>query len=208
MSNFDLTNEGIEELETAEFWEADPMQQNQALCSIILYVDWESEKVTVETQMKTNSTSMSVWNGLAYEYGLPSDTDFTEFYKYYKENIQPILQEMGKYFESYWNGSNWKGKFNFVEFKDEEDEYFNSHLNTEKEYEYDQKMENAINNIPTHEMVYYFSLRDSYEYGGMKQLVDNLKREGIDIYTADFNDEEILKKAVNVVTLEEGYTIN
>ena len=205
MSNFDLTNKDVEYWEKAEFWESDPMQQNQSLCSIILYVDWESEDVTVETQMRTNSTSMRVWNGLAYEYGLPVDTDFKEFHKYYKEHIQPILQEMSKYFESHWDGSNWKGKFKFIEFKGDADEYFNYHLNTEKEYEYVQKMEDVLFNVPTHDMMYYFSLRDLYEYGGMRQLADDLKREGIDIYTADLNDNAIMQRAVNTVTWNEGY---
>lgn len=204
MSSFDLVNENIDDWETAEFWVSDPMQQNQSLCSIILYVRWKSQEVYVDIRMQTNSTSMEVWNGLSYEYRLPVDTNFKEFSKYYKENIKPVLQEMGKHFESYWNGSNWKGKFKFVEFKDEEDEYFNSHLEVEAEYEYNQKMEDILFNVPTHDMVYYFSLRDSYEYGGIGQIIDDLKSEKIDIYTADLNNEEIMKRAVYAVTWNDG----
>jgi len=33
-TDFALTNENTEEWESAEFWESDPMQGNQAICDI------------------------------------------------------------------------------------------------------------------------------------------------------------------------------
>lgn len=186
MSNFDLKNEGIENWEQAEFWEYDPMLAEHGICSIIMYVDWESHEVTVETQMHTNSTYMRVWNGLASEFSLPEDTDFTQFVEFYKDEIQPLIQKIGEGFESEWDGNNWKGQFS-----DEANELL---------WNVDQKLEKA----PTHNMCYYFSLRDSYEYGGIRQLRSDLEAEGIDLLTADLDNDGVMSLAVETVTWNEG----
>lgn len=186
MSDFDLTNENVDSWEKAEFWEYDPMLTEHGICSIILYIDWESKKVTVETQMHTNSTSMRVWNGLASDFSLPEDTDFEQFAEFYRDEIQPILQKIGEGFESEWDGSNWKGRFS---------EEAHSLL-----WSLDQKLEES----PKHDMCYYLSLRDSYEYGGISQLKSDLETDGIDILTADLDNKEIMETAVNAVTWNDG----
>jgi hypothetical protein len=186
-TDFELTNENIENWEKAEFWESDPMQDNSELCSIILYVNWEKKTATVETQMDTNTIDGAVWNGLASEYSIAEDTDFKQFPEFYKEKIQPLLQKIGEGFESEWDGSNWKGKFN------------------DECGELNEKVDTLLReDTPKHDMIYYFSLRDSYETGGMSQLVDDLKSEGVDILTADLSDKDVMEKAVNAVTWNEG----
>ncbi len=187
MSTFDLKNENVENWEKAEFWEYDPMLSERGICSIILYVDWESEEVTVETQLHTNGTSDRVWNILASEFSLPEDTDFTEFPAFFEDEIKPILQKIGEGFESEWDGSNWKG-----EFTDEANQLL---------WNLDQKLMEA----PKHDMVYYFSLRDLYEYDGISQIKSDLKAEGIDLLTADLNDEGVMSLAVEIVTSGEDY---
>jgi hypothetical protein len=188
MSDFELTNSNIEDWETAEFWESDPMQNNQSLCRIILYVNWEKKEANVETQMHTNSTAGEVWYGLASEFKLPEDTDFTEFPKFFKEEIQPILKRIGEGFESFWNGSNWKGSFT----KDAQEQMWNLQ----------QLLEGA--NVPTHEMTYYFSLRDLYNIGGRDLIESDLKSEGIDLLTADLNNDGVMSLAVEIVTYGDG----
>lgn len=186
MSDFELTNENVEDWEQAEFWEYDPMQSEQAVCDIIIYVKWEEKTATVETQMRTNSTDGAVWNGLASVFSLPVDTDFTQFAEFYKDEIQPILQKIGEGFESEWDGNNWKGRFS-----EEANELLRN---------LDQKLEGT----PKHDICYYFSLRDSYEYGGISQLRLDLEAEGIDLLTADLNNDDVISLAVKTVTWNEG----
>ena len=187
-TDFELTNKNVENWEKAQFWESDPMQNNQHLCRIILYVNWEKKTATVETQMDTNSMAGEVWHGLASEFNIPEDTDFEEFSKFFNEEVKPLLQKIGEGFESSWGGSNWKGSF------------------TEEAHETTWELQELLEgkNVPTHDMIYYFSLRDSYECGGMAQLKDNLKSEGIDILTADLSDKAIMEKAVSAATWNEG----
>ena len=187
-TDFALKNENAEEWEKAEFWEADPMQQNQSICDIILYVNWEEKTANVETRMRTNSTAGEVWHGLASEFSLPEDTDFEQFPEFFKEEVQPLLQNIGDGFEAVWNGSNRKG-----EFTDEARELF---------WELQQLLEGA--NVPKHDLTYFFSLRDSYEYGGMGQLKSDLEAEGIDILTADLNNDGVMSLAVEIVTYGDG----
>lgn len=186
-TDFELTNENIEKWERAEFWEADPMQNTHNICDIILYVNWEKKTAKVETQMRTNSTPGEVWNGLASEYSIAEDTDFERFPEYYKEKIQPILLKIGEGFESEWDGSNWKGSFG------DECEELNEKVDTL-----------LREDTPKHDMIYYFSLRDSYETGGMSQLKNDLEAEGIDILTADLNNDGVMSLAVETVTWGDG----
>lgn len=187
-NDFDLINADVENWTAAEFWEADPMQNNQSICDIILYVNWEDKTAKVETQMRTNSTPGEVWNGIAGQFDLLDDTDFTRFPEFFKDEVQPLLQKIGEGFESVWNGSNYKGQFT-------EDAQ-------EVLWELQQLLEGA--NVPTHAMQYFFSLRDSYEYGGMKQLSDDLERAGIDILTANLDNEDVMSLAVETVTWNDG----
>lgn len=187
-TDFALKNKNVDEWEKAEFWEADPMQQNQSICDIILYVNWEEKTVNVETQMRTNSTAGEVWHGLASEFSLPEDTDFEQFPVFFKEDVQPLLQKIGKGFESNWNGSNWKGSFT------EEAQ--------ETIWELQQLLEGA--NVPSHDLIYYFSLRDLYNVGGSHSIEEDLEAEGIDLPTADLDDEGVMSLAVEAVTYGDG----
>lgn len=186
--NFELTNKNVEEWERAQFWESDPMQQSQSLCRIILYVYMEEKTANVDTQMKTNSTDGAVWHGLALEFRLPEDTDFTEFPEFFEEEVQPLLQKIGEGFESEWDGSNLKGRFT------EEAQ--------ESIWELQQPLEGA--NVPTHDMKYYFSLRDLYGESGSHTIEDDLEAEGIDLLTADLNNDGVMSLAVETVTWGDG----
>jgi len=187
-TDFALKNRDVGNWERAQFWESDPMQNNQSLCMIILYVNWEDKTANVETQMKTNSTAGEVWHGLASEFRLPEDIDFTEFPEFYKTEVQPLLQKIGEGFESFRNGSNWKGRF------------------TEKAQEINWELRQLLEgaNVPTHDMIYYFSLRDLYDVGGSNSIKGDLEAEGINILTADLDDEGVMSLAVETVTYGDG----
>lgn len=187
-TDFALKNKNVEEWEQAEFWEADPMQQNKSICDIILYVNWEDKTANVETQMRTNSTDGAVWHGLASEFSLPEDTDFEQFPEFFKDEVQPLLQKIGDGFESFWNGSNWKGQF--------------TEEANETIWELQQLLEGA--NVPTHDLVYYFSLRDLYNVGWSHSIESDLEAEGINLSTADLNDEGVMSLAVETVTYGDG----
>lgn len=188
-NTFALKNKDVEEWEKAQFWEADPMQQSQSLCDIILYVNWEEQTANVETQMNTNSMDGAVWNGLASEFKLPEDTDFEQFPEFFKDEVQPLLQKIGEGFSQEWNGSNWKGTFT-----NEVQNIF---------WELTQLLEGA--NVPTHDICYYFSLRDLYNVGGSNSIVSDLKAEGINLKTANLDDAGIMSLAVETVTNGDGY---
>lgn len=183
-TDFELINKNVEEWVKTQFWEKDPMQSEPALCDIILWVDWEQKTANVETVMKTNSIPGELYHGLASSFTLPGDTDFEQFLAWYKENVQPKLQALGETYTSEWDGSNWIGSV------DREAE--------EELYDYIRR------EVPEHDMYAYFSLRDSYEYGGMQQLKNDLEAEGIDILTADLDDEGVMSLAVEIVTYGDG----
>ena len=165
------------------------MQNNQSLCDIILYVNWVDKTTNVETQIKTNSVAGEVWNRLASEFKLPEDTDFKQFPEFFKTEVQPLLQKIGEGFSQEWNGSNWKGEFT------------NEVQNTF--WELTQLLEGA--NVPTHDICYYFSLRDLYNVGGSNSIVNDLEAEGIDLKTANLDDKGIMSRVVEIVTYGDGY---
>lgn len=184
MSDFELVNKDVEEWERAQFWESDPMQNNQELCEIVLWINWENKTATVETIMKDNSIPGELYHGLASAPTIPTDTDFTRFAKYYDEKIKTILQTIGEGFEAEWNGSNWIGTFNH-------DEALN------------EKLDQLLCDSPTHDMIAYFSLIDSY--GGSKnRIISDLGAEGIDLKTATLDDDGIMSLAVEIVTYGDG----
>jgi len=185
MADFELTNSNINEWTATQFWEADPMQNNQSLQDICIYVNWESKEATIETVMNTNSTPGEIWNGLAAHYYLPDDTDFTRFYKYYNENIKPIFIKMWAKFEAYWNGSNWKGRF------------------TEDMYNIEQELEDILLNVPSHNYIYSFDVMGSFE--GKQHLLEYLRDDGIDFLSANLENEEELIKIIN--SIESGDVI-
>jgi hypothetical protein len=189
-TDFALKNEN-EEWEKAEFWEADPMQSEPALCDIILYVNWEEKTATVETRMKTNSTNGAVWNGLASEFTIPEDTDFEEFAEHYKENIQPLLQEIGAKFESFWDGSNWKGRFIFE--------------NVDAYGEWS-KIENVLLDSPKHDKYYYFDVRDSFQ--SYSDIIDLLGYSNINFMDSDLDNDAVLDNIIDALENEDVVYVN
>jgi len=183
-TDFELTNKNVDDWEQAEFWEKDPMQSEDALCDLILWVDWESKTVTVETMMRTNSTPGELYHGLASSFDLPVDTDFTRFVKFYNDHIRPKLQEIGATYESNWNGSNWIGSLDR-----EQEEELSEYIRT---------------NVPEHDMCAYFSLKDLYNVGGSHSIEEDLEAEGIDLLTADLNNDGVMSLAVETVTYGNG----
>lgn len=182
-TEFELTNKNVDEWTATQFWEADPMQNEQSLSRICLYVDWESKEVEVETVMNTNSTPGRIWHGLASRYDLPEDTDFTRFAEFYNEEIKPILLKASEGFESEWDGSNWKGHFT------EEAQEILWNLDSEKFWE-----------APQHEYIYSFDILGAFE--GKQHLFEYLENDGIDFLKVDLGNEETLSGIIE--SIESG----
>jgi hypothetical protein len=181
-TDFALKNENVENWTATQFWEADPVQNNQSLQRICLYVDWESKEVEVETVMNTNSTPGRIWHGLASRYNLPEDSDFSRFKEFYDEEIKPILIKASEGFESNWNGSNWKGEF------------------TEEAQEELWNIEQTLRGTPKHDYYYYFDVLGAFE--GKQHLAEYLENDGIDFLKADLENEETLSKIIE--SIESG----
>jgi len=188
-NGFELTNKNVDEWTATQFWEADPMQNGQSLCSICLYVDWELKEVEVETVMNTNSTPERIWHGLASRYNLPEDTDFTRFAEFYNEEIRPILQKASEGFESEWDGSNLKGHFT----KEAQEILWN--LESEK-----------LSDAPTHEFTYSFDVLGSFE--GKQHLAEYLENDGIDFLKADLENEETLSGIIESIESGDVVVLN
>lgn len=109
--DFRLTNKDADKWNRAQFLERDPMQPEQ-LCRICLWIDWRNKTCEVVTVMHTNSYPCELHNNVCTRLDLPQDTDFTQFSKYLKEEIVPILDKLHAGFDHYYNGSNWCGRFN------------------------------------------------------------------------------------------------
>ena len=172
-TDFALTNEPTEN--ENEFVEADPYNR-ETIARIILWVDWESKEATVETKYNTGGTSIRAWNGLASEFSLPVTVDATEFPEYYKEKVQPVLQRLGAVFESFWDGSNWKGRFNF------EDDVL--------EGQYHIGLDEILMDAPKHDRYIYFDVADSFQ--NYNEIIDFLAPE-IDFLTVDLSNMEIVR---------------
>lgn len=187
-TDFALTNESPEEWSKTEFMELDSMNHNQSLCDVVLYVDWEDRTAHVGTHMQNTGTPMSVWNGMASEFDIPEDTDFSRFLKQFNEEIRPILKQLGDAFDPYWNGSDWKGDFV---------------MDQGKYRELTDNIVELLSGFFTHDMCWYTSLIDLYG-GDRNQLLFDLKSDGIDLLTANLDDKEVMKKAVEAVTYGDG----
>lgn len=184
MKGFELSNKDVENWTATQFWEADPMNNNgNALCSICLYVDWEKKEAEVETIMNTNSTPGRIWHGLASRYKLPEDTDFTQFESFYNEDILPIIQKASEGFESEWDGSNYKGRF------------------SEEAHDLLLDIDEKLHGAPTHDYQYSFDVLGTF--GESKgELVDYLKRDGIDLLKANLDNVKVLQEIID--SIESG----
>ena len=183
---FELVNSGKDEWTDTQFVESDPYQNNEKICEIVLCVDWEKQTTTVETRENTNSTPMREWNHLDECFHLPEMVDASQFVKYYDEKIKPLLKIRGNKFESYWNGSNFVGKF---ESDEDDDRFFD-------EAEIDIK--DACDKAPEHDMCVYFSIGESF--ANYSDIISLLKYADIDFMTANLEDENIVDSIMNELT--------
>jgi len=161
---------------STQFWEWD--DKAHSLCSIILWVDWEQERVDIYTKTKNSGRSDREHNHLAMEFALPEDTNFSEFPTYYNEEIKPVLEKIVESFETVYDGRRYIGQF-----KNEPHDLFI-------------ELESKLENVPTHIIRWIgdMSVRDFFE--GIPEI---LKSAGIDIMTADFGDYETLNKAIDAL---------
>ena len=180
--DFNLTNADIGDWEKAQFWECDPMQDNQRLCKICLWVNWEEKTAAIETVMNVDSVPGELWHGICSRFKMSDDTDFTEFAGFFKEEVQPMLKKLGEGFELQHDGHNWKGYLS----------------DEELQYAVSEKLEEA----PKHDMRYFVGLLDLY--GSVSAIVKELADAGIDLYTANLDDETVIAKATRVLTSFDG----
>jgi len=79
---------------------------------IYLWIDWETEEITAGTRnYQIGGTPMREWHGLVSAYRLPWNVDARELQEWVQNEIIPVVIEIEAGFESYWDGSNWKGRF-------------------------------------------------------------------------------------------------
>jgi len=114
--------------------------------------------------------------GLASIFNLPLNTNFSRFPQFYKDYVQPKLQNLGETFESNWNGSNWIGS-----------------LDREQEMKLDEYIKE---NVPEHDLYYFFDIRDTFQQ--YSEIIDMLKPE-IDFMTADLDDDATLAKIIDAL---------
>jgi hypothetical protein len=176
---FELTNEGSEKWIDIEFVESDPCQDNQKVCEIVLCVDWGAQNAVVETRMDTNYFLMRELNKLDQCVTLPKKIDASLFVEYYNKTIKPLLEERGKKFESYWDGSNLVGRFQ----TDEDDDRFFD--------ETEINIQDACDKAPEHDKYIYFSIGDSLDY--YSDIIDILECADIDFMTADLEDDSVIE---------------
>lgn len=186
-NSFDLGD--TEEWTAAQFWESDPYNNNgNALARIRLYVDWEKKTAAVETDLNTGSIPGGVFHGLASEFTLPEDTDFTQFPEWYNSEIKPLLLEYVKHFSSEWDGSNFRG------YVSEEG----------KSIRWD--IAYKLGGAPKHDLYYSFDVLGAFE--GKQHLKEYLAGNGIDILKADLSDKKTLSKIIEAIEGGEVRVLN
>lgn len=185
-STFELKYENEPDTET-EWIRMHPFD-NEQYEQIQLWVDWETQESDVITVWES-STPMRVHNRLVSLYLLPHDVDAVEFKEFYNSDIRPLLQEMGKGFESVWDGSNWIGQF-------------------ECDYDDELEVQDVINGAPTHDVQVFSSISDSFVDDS--DLVENLLLEKIDFSTIDLNKRENIEKIREILEAdnEAEYLMN
>lgn len=188
VEKFELVNTGIEKWTDIQFVESDPYQENQTQCEIVLCVDWEAENVVVETRMQTFSTPMREWNKLNQCFRLPEMVDASNFLEHYNRKIKPLLQARGETFESYFDGSNWKGRFESDEDNDQSID------------EADIDIQDACDKSPEHDKSIFFSIGGSFD--NYSDIIDILEYENIDFMTADLEDEKVVDSIMSELTDE------
>jgi len=79
---------------------------------IYLEIDWSRKKITAYTyNFKIGGTPSRIWHGLADIYQLPCNTDASKIKEWVEQEVIPRIKPLEDAFESYWDGSNWRGKW-------------------------------------------------------------------------------------------------
>lgn len=147
--------------------------------AIILWVDWEQERVDIYTKTQNSGCSDREQNRLATEFILPDNTDFSEFPVYYRDEIKPVLEKLSESFEVVYDGNRYVGEFDY----DTYDDLF-------------RELDNILENAPTHS-IQWIGDTSTREY--FENIPKILESAGIDIMTADFDDYETLNNAINAL---------
>lgn len=174
MTDFELNIP--DDIKSTAWIEADPFN-TESLKSIDLYIDWEKKTAEVVTYSPGQGQHVREFHSLATGYTLPIDVDASRFKQYYNERIKPLILAASEKFESFWDGSNLKGRFNLKE----EDFYtwdvFGVH--------------HAIENVWKHDKFIFFDVGESFQ--NYKDIIDVLKYADIDLMTADLADMETIR---------------
>lgn len=182
MTDFELNIP--EEIESTAWIEADPFN-NERICRIILHVDWETEEAEIRTEYNTSGMDYRTFMHLASEWSLPDDVDASTFKEYYNYKIKPIVVEMSKKFEVYWNGSNYKGRFTSGDVDEDGYDLYNP-LDDEME------IANLLLDVWRHDKYIYFDVAESFQ--SYVDIIDDLKYDNIDFMNADLENDDVIKQ--------------
>lgn len=179
---FRLKNEGVENWTPTSLLEQDPMQNGKGVCDIVLEVDFEDRDAIVETHMRSNSGDMRVSNGLKKTFMIPKNVDAEAFPEFFEEKVRPILETLGKKFETEWDGRNYVGRFVFDEDPD---------VNMETVMGLLEDVDNTLKDSPTHSEAIYTEFDGSF--GSDNEFLDEMNNADIDFMDLDLDDMDMVK---------------
>lgn len=189
-NDFALINKDQENWTQTEFVEYDV--DKFKFKTICLWVDWRDKTTMVDVQI---CDCFELMYDVCSTFEIPIDTDFEEFPSFFAETIQPILQKIGAGWDYYYENSNMHGKFTADAIKTIE------------------KLEIILGNdgnihcdVPTHDIEMFVTVDELYNFDwrGRAGILEDLKENGFDLFTADLNDKETIDKAVNILTSGDG----
>ena len=183
------------------FIESDPYNHGYQ-AQIVLEIDWKDNTANLNTVYRDGSIPFSVYNGLISWYNLPGDVDAVAFIDYYNEEIRPNVEELGKYYESIWDGHNWVGTFIKYPQKDEYDEEMGA-KNDDWRWGIEMAIVDACHNAPCHD---FMIVSDIYHVIlDPRDILDFLNDETLRKFlNGEYNDdEEIYNEIVDDLTF--GY---
>lgn len=181
MSKFELNIPA--DIKSTAWIETDPFN-NEQYKPIVLSINWVEESAEVDTYISNQGIPMSEYHGLITTFSLPEDVDATSFEEYYNQNIKPIILKMSEKFESYWDGSNWKG--HFVSGKIDEYGY-----DTYDEIEDMMKIMDICQEAWSHDIYVYSDVGESFQ--SYEDIIDILKDADIDFMTANLENMVIVQ---------------
>lgn len=173
---------------------ADPFK-TEKVARIILEVDWVEGTAEIISLPHDIGTPFDVWHGMVSHFDLPVDVDATRFPDFYRERIQPILQDMARYHRVEWDGSNWVGRFRFPS-----PDY--DPMEDDPEFE----VERLIDLAPHHGLPWFFDLHDLYE-GDRGLLYSDLKDNGIDLLKVDLDAPGVMERIHDMLEDPEEYVL-